>query len=180
MCYLEVTISTWAGGTALGAKPGESSRRALYPFLQPFLALSQGAFQNPGFFLKGPSQWTFPRPLGRSWMISPAHAHTETSSWESCFSQHKTFPVLISTGSPLSSRSRGTDRSWHISLPKTPSPGPKRHLENLWDIIRAPPSPKMNRIKKKPWGFFPHLFLALMSTLWSCFFPLLIGLFAAC
>lgn len=50
MCYLEVTISTWAGGTALRAERGESGGRALpsspSPFLQPFLVLSQVAFSK--------------------------------------------------------------------------------------------------------------------------------------
>lgn len=178
MCYLEVTISTWAGGTALGAKPRERSRRALYPFLQPFLALSQAAFENPGFFLKSPSWCTFPRPLGRSWMIVPPHAHTETGSWESCFSQHKTFPVLNSTGSCQE------QRHWqalaHLTSQTTPSPCPKRYLENLWDITTAPPSPKLIGLRINPGVFLSHLFPVLVSMLWSCLFPLLIGLFAAC
>lgn len=80
MRYLEVTISTWA----LQAKHGKSSGRALpsspYLFLQLILVLSGAAFQKPVFFLEGPSQWTFPRPLGRTGVVSPPYAHAETSS----------------------------------------------------------------------------------------------------
>lgn len=131
MCYLEVTISTWAGGTALRAERGESGGRALpsspYPFLQPFLALSQVAFSKNSMFLGGsvPADISSTSRKEQRDFTSPAHT-PKPAPEEAASPQHETCPTPAGAGSPISGGSRGTDRVL-ARLPQqtTPSPAPK-------------------------------------------------------
>lgn len=173
MCYLEVTVSTWAGGTALW-DPGESSGRALpsspYPFLQPFLTLSQTAFQKPVF----------------SWSVNPGGLFLdlwEEAGWfhlpvHTCKAALKeAAPCSLGLGVPA----EALTGSWHVPLSKPLLLQAQRDMDKIFQSSPEPLlPPKLIGLKTNPGFLIPYPFPAAVSTLWSCFLPLLIGLIAVC
>lgn len=137
-------------------------------------------FKKRYYFLQGPSQWKFSRPLGRSRVLLHAqcffmclmHIHRNQLPRKLLCSESAL--RLLGLGASFPVRAEALTGSWHVLLPKPLLPWAQKDIYKIFQSTPEPLlPPKLTGLKTNPGVFLTHSFPVSVSTLQSCFLPFL-------